>query len=105
MPNPNLVAGPGKPKGMVNQTTRIRQMFADMGYDPIQEMAKMALDPKTPRSLRVALDKECAKYVAPQLRSVEVTGEQGGPMATRIHIVYDTVKEGEQNAIQEEEGR
>lgn len=87
MPNPNLVAGPGRPKGVVNQTARIRAMFADMGYDPIYEMARMALNPKTSEKLASALHRECAKYVAPQLRSIEVTGEAGGPLATRIQIV------------------
>lgn len=45
------------------------------GYDPIIEMAKIANDESVDLNLRAQMHKEVAKYVEPQLKAVEHSGE------------------------------
>lgn len=42
------------------------------GYHPILEMARMANYPLTSDALRLAANREVAKYLEPQLRSIEL---------------------------------
>lgn len=54
----------------------------DLGsnYHPILEMARLACDPKSSPELQGRMHSEVAQYIVPKLRTVEVTGEDGGPV-------------------------
>ncbi|MDQ5911211.1 MAG: hypothetical protein QG599_3308 [Pseudomonadota bacterium] len=51
-------------------------LLADLGCNPFQEMATLAMDGETPIDLRVRLWMALAKYCAPQLRAVELKAPQ-----------------------------
>ena len=55
------------------------------GYNPVVEMSKIACDESIDLSIRMTAHKEVSKYVAPQLKAVEVSSQDGG-----IHLTWDT---------------
>ena len=54
---------------------RLQQDFPN--YHPIVEMARVANDPNADPQARFAANKEVAKYVTPQLKAVDLTGDLG----------------------------
>ncbi|KKM77978.1 hypothetical protein LCGC14_1364640 [marine sediment metagenome] len=73
----------GRKKGTVNKSQlAVREICAELGANPIEFMALVMLDklPKTKTIYEVTLEmrincaKELAKYIFPQLRSLEVSG-------------------------------
>ena len=64
--------------------TRLERLFPD--YHPVIEMARQANDPEVSQELRFAANKEVAKYVTPQLRAIELTGTDGGPLRYEVII-------------------
>ena len=69
----------GRKKGVVNRTT-VAAILDELGCDPIEGMARLAMDVKTRPELRGRMFAELAKYRWPQLRAVEHTGADGGPI-------------------------
>ena len=73
----------GRPKGSEGSGRRearriLKDEFPD--YHPLRNMAKLANDKSAPAELRFQADKEVIAYILPKLRSVEITGEDGGPL-------------------------
>ena len=73
----------GRPAGSHGGTRRdairrLKELFPD--YHPLVEMARQANDPETPPELRFQANKEVCQYILSKLRTVEVTGEDGGPL-------------------------
>jgi hypothetical protein len=98
-------AGPGRPKGSTNASSRMVQEKCElMGIDPVavlilftgnrwQELGYKSEKnkfgfPTIPTKLRAECAMELANYIAPKLKSIEHTGEGGGPMITEV--VYET---------------
>ena len=54
---------------------RLQQDFPN--YHPIVEMARLANDPEADQQTRFNANKEVAKYVTPQLKAVDLTGDLG----------------------------
>ena len=52
---------------------RLQQDFPN--YHPIVEMARLANDPEADQQTRFNANKEVAKYVTPQLKAVDLTGD------------------------------
>jgi len=48
--------------------------------DPIEGMARIAVDEQAELGLRAQMYKELAQYTAPKRKAVEVTGEDGSPI-------------------------
>ena len=68
----------GRPKGSGNKRksvllARLQKEFED--YHPVAELARIAMNPKNDTAIRLQAHKEVAKYVEPQLKAVEHTGE------------------------------
>lgn len=63
-------------------TDLLRQEFPD--YDPVIDMARIATDPTTEVSVRLAASKEVAQYIHHKLRAVEVTGLDGEPVQLEV---------------------
>jgi hypothetical protein len=61
--------------------------LAEIGCDPIEGMAQIAMDPKSSPELRGRMYAELAQYVAAKRRAVEVRGDQGGPIIVEIEYV------------------
>ena len=52
---------------------RLQEEFPN--YHPIVEMARVANDPEADEQTRFNANKEVAKYVTPQLKAVDLTGD------------------------------
>lgn len=64
----------GRKKGTPNKRTQdVIERLEALGCDPIEGMAKIAMDKKEPTELRAQMFKELAQYVAPKRKAVERT--------------------------------
>ena len=70
-------------KVKVGLLARLKREFP--GYHPIVEMARIAHNAENDVALRAQMHTQIAKYVTPQLKSVEHKGL--GPGATNIQII------------------
>jgi len=63
-----------------------RQMMLDMGFDPIQAMIRLAKEAEAEGDKPLAMSgyREAAKYFAPQLKAVEVTGAGGQALTLQV---------------------
>lgn len=69
-------AGAGRKKGARNRRTAdIEERLQALGCDPIEGMARIALNPKNPVALRGRMFAEIAQFVAPKLRAIEHAGQ------------------------------
>jgi hypothetical protein len=59
------------------RTSTVEEKLAALGCDPIEGMAKIAMDPSTDVPLRVQILKELAQYVAPKRKAIEMSGSGG----------------------------
>ena len=78
----------GRTKGTPNGErkdllTQMNALFPD--YHPVIAMAKIANDETKDENIRFQAHKECAKYIAPQLRAIEHSGNASEP----IRVIYD----------------
>jgi hypothetical protein len=79
----------GRQKGTKNKATlQIKELLKNKypDYDPVLAMAAIATDEKVDLGLRLAANKEVAKYMWQQLKAIEVTGNAGG--AIQVETVY-----------------
>jgi hypothetical protein len=79
---------PNKMKGAApeNLTFAARDTLVKMGIDPIESMARIAKQAEADgdRPLAMSGYKEVAKYWAPQLKAVEVTGAGGQALTLQV---------------------
>ncbi len=69
--------GSGRKVGTPNKRTKtIEEKLEAMGCDPIEAMARLAMDENEPTALRFAALKELAQYVAPKRKAVEVSSSR-----------------------------
>lgn len=71
-------AGKGRPKGSANKATKaVQETLAEMGYDPIAAMVKVAVNAEQAGDIALAgkMAAELAQYVAPKRKAVEHSGE------------------------------
>ncbi|WP_424361407.1 hypothetical protein [Methylocystis parvus] len=72
--------GSGRKVGTPNKRTRsIEEKLEVLGCDPIEAMARLAMDESEPSALRFAALKELAQYVAPKRKSIEVQSNESPP--------------------------
>lgn len=78
----------GRAKGTPNKATaEVAARLAELGCDPIEGMARIAMDIAAPIELRGRMYSELAQYVAPKRKAVEVSGEGGAPIEIAVTIV------------------
>ena len=69
----------GRPKGSRNAKTKLAaELCAKMKFDPIQALIEIAQDKGVKVETRAAAAREVAKYVRPQLRAIEHSGDKEG---------------------------
>lgn len=69
----------GRNKGTPNRRTQeVAERLADLGVDPIEGMARMAMDATNAPELRGRMFSELAQYVAPKRKAVEHSATEGG---------------------------
>jgi hypothetical protein len=67
----------GRSKGTLNKTTEaVTETLEALGCNPIERIARIAMDETAELGLRAQMYKELAQYVAPKRKGVEVTGEE-----------------------------
>lgn len=66
----------GRQKGTPNKATQeVQSLLAEMDCDPIEGMARIAMDESVELPLRASMLKELAQYVAPKRKAVEHSGD------------------------------
>jgi hypothetical protein len=66
----------GRQKGTPNKVTQeIVEKLRVLGCDPIEGMARIAIDPESKPELRLRAYTELAQYVAPKRKALEMTGD------------------------------
>jgi hypothetical protein len=90
----------GRVKGTPNKgTVAVAERLEAIGCDPIEGMARIAMDIKTPIDIRAKLYSELAQYIAPKRKAIEQSGESGiGPM---LGVLAIPMKEPVQEAVTE----
>jgi hypothetical protein len=68
----------GRKAGTPNKRTLdVIERLDELGCDPIEGMAKIALDPQNPIELRARMFSDLAQYVAPKRRAVDHSASDG----------------------------
>jgi len=62
---------------------RCQKVTKHKNYHPVIALAIIALDEKTPTDLSIRAHCEVAKYTTPQVKAIELSGEDGGPIEVR----------------------
>jgi hypothetical protein len=79
--------GSGRKRGTPNRATQtMRDLFADLDYDPAVELTNIARDPKTPLDTRVQIHLGILPYLYPKRRPVGSTQE---PTTTTVITTLD----------------
>ena len=77
----------GRQIGTPNKRTiAVTEKLAALGCDPIEGMARIAMDEQAELGLRAQMYKELAQYIASKRKAIEVTGEGGGPVKTEMTV-------------------
>jgi hypothetical protein len=79
----------GRPKGTVNKKTleraiQVSEIVCRANFCPFTEMVNIAKN-SPDSSIKLTACKELAQYIAPKLRSVELTGDMGNPVSFEIN--------------------
>jgi hypothetical protein len=74
----------GKVIGSKHKITRdVAKLLDELGCNPLEGLATIANDPAAPVAVRSKCFADLAKYVHPQLQSVQHSGPDGGPIRTQ----------------------
>jgi len=80
------VPGSGRKVGTPNlRTVEVQKKLDELGCDPIEGMARIALDESVDLQIRAAMYKELAQYVAPKRKALEHSGD--GSAAIPIVVI------------------
>ena len=76
----------GRVAGTPNRrTTELVERLEALGCDPVEGMARIAMDPASPPELRGRMYAELAGYVYPKRRAVEVNADEGPRVTFHLH--------------------
>jgi hypothetical protein len=79
----------GRKKGTPNRRTlEVADLLDNLGCDPIEGMARLALDPTNSPELRGRLFSELAQYVAPKRKSIDVSWQESGKVVFNLNTTY-----------------
>jgi hypothetical protein len=69
----------GRRAGTPNRSTAEAKLPLEaLGCDPLERMARIAMDESQPTTLRAGMDRELAQYVAPKRKALEHKGGDAG---------------------------
>jgi len=76
------------PAELVERMQReMKEKFGIEKYDPVIALAEIANTLTNPLDIRTTAHKEAAKYIRPQLKAVEITGDIDVHMEAKMQIV------------------
>jgi hypothetical protein len=91
----------GRVKGTPNKgTVAVAERLEAIGCDPIEGMARIAMDIKTPIDIRAKLFSELAQYIAPKRKAIEHTGASTG-VGAMLGVIAIPMKEPVREAATE----
>ena len=74
----------GRVAGTKHKITRdVAGLLDKLNCNPLEGLATIANDPNVDTAIRARCHSELAKYIAPQLKAIELTGPAGGPIEVR----------------------
>lgn len=77
----------GRQRGTPNRRTQdVRLILERLGCDPIEGMARIAMDPQNPVEVRARMFAELAGYVAPKRKALEMAGTDANRVTFNIGI-------------------
>ncbi len=77
----------GRARGTPNSRTQdIQRLLANLGCDPIEGMARIAMDAKNPVEVRARMYAELAGYVAPKRKAIQLDGGDSNRVIFNIGI-------------------
>ncbi len=77
----------GREKGTPNKKTQaVIDKLAALDCDPIEGMARIALDDQNSPELRGRMFSELAQYIAPKRKAIEHSGEGGEPVTFVMNL-------------------
>ena len=81
----------GRKAGVPNKKTRaIQERLEELGCDPLEGMAKIAMDESIEVNIRLTAYKELAQYLYPKRKAIEVVQEQEDEQPESIQIYVHT---------------
>ena len=84
----------GRQKGTPNRKTQeVAEKLQALGCDPIEGMARLAMDPTVDVAIRAQMLKELAQYLYPKRKALEVSGDPDTPLQHRCVIDWEGVRE------------
>jgi hypothetical protein len=72
----------------------VRAMLDALGCNPIQGLSELAHDPTTPKAIKAHCLSTLAKYVHPQLQSIQHSGIGGGPIQVADVSALELIRAG-----------
>jgi hypothetical protein len=80
----------GRQKGTPNRkTAEVAERLAALGCDPLEGLARLAMDPANSPELRGRMFAELAQYLHPKRKATELSGPDGGPIQTEGQTELD----------------
>ena len=81
----------GRKAGVPNKKTRaIQERLEELGCDPLEGMAKIAMDESIEVNIRLTAYKELAQYLYPKRKAIEVVEEREDEKPESIQIYVHT---------------
>jgi hypothetical protein len=68
------------------RTIDIQTLLIKLGCDPIEGMARIAMDCHNPVELRARMFAELAHYIAPKRKAIQIDGSDASPVIFNIAI-------------------
>jgi hypothetical protein len=82
--------GAGRPKGKKNKRTLAeKEALAASGLSPLDYMLSVLRDEKASQDVRLTAAKAAAPYLHRALKSVEHSGEGGGPIEYEVTLSFE----------------
>lgn len=85
----------GRVLGTPNKATdALARKLAKLECDPIEGLARIALDPATETALKVRCFAELAQYVYPKRKAVDLVSAEDSDLTVRVRMIGSTADSG-----------
>ena len=82
-------------RGTANKATdALARKLKKLGCDPIEGLAKIALDPFTEVSLKVRCFTELAQYIYPKRKAVDIDSPEDSELKVRVETIGPSISFG-----------
>jgi hypothetical protein len=91
----------GRVAGTPNQkTVAVSNLLDSLDCNPIEGMARIAMNEKHPPELRGRMYAELAQYVYPKRKSVQLAGDKENPLQVEIMSAAETLRQRRRERIE-----